>query len=98
LQPFAVEDIVASFADSTRSAVGHAQTSLETAQHNWSSLLAGTSKWADDAGFALRGATNGTKLESAFGDLWNDAMPSFNKGRVRLDQGLDHSLMACHLH
>jgi hypothetical protein len=86
LQPFSVEDIAASFADSTRSVVGHAQTSLETAQRNWSSLLVGTSKWADDAGFALRGATTSTRLENTFGDLWNDAMPSFNKSRVCVDR------------
>jgi hypothetical protein len=100
LQPFSVEDIAASFADSTRSVVGHAQTSLETAQRNWSSLLAETSKWADDAGFALRGATTSTRLENTFGDLWNDAMPSFNKSRVcvdRLSIAMDESASAAEI-
>jgi enamine deaminase RidA (YjgF/YER057c/UK114 family) len=94
VQTPSVEDLAASFADSTRHALGHAQTSLETAQQNWSSLLAGTSKWADSAGIAPR-YRRPSPLESAFGELWNDAMPRLNPFRVRASAEVVISLATC---
>ena len=71
VQAPSIEDLAAGFADSTRQAIGHAQNALETVHQNWSSLLADTSRWADDAGL---GKSHG---DSPLGALWSDAMPRF---------------------
>lgn len=81
VQGLLVEDLAAGLADTTRHALGHAQTSLETAQQNWTSLLVGTSRWADEAGIAPR-PVGPNPLESAFGELWNDAVPRINPFKV----------------
>lgn len=71
MQAPSIEELAAGFADSTRQALDQAQTALETVHQNWSSLLAETSRRADDAGLGKSHA------DGPLGALWSDAMPRF---------------------
>lgn len=73
-------------AESSKAVVGHAQESLENAQENWSSLLAGPTDADRDGnsgmgGFKLSAPVNGgleailKDAEQHFGALWGSTTP-----------------------
>lgn len=86
VQAFNVGEMASMVAASSKAVVGHAQESLENAQENWSSLLAGQADVNRDGangmgGFRLSAPVNGgleamlKDAEQHFGALWGSTTP-----------------------